>query len=50
MKKIMMGIAIILFAILLTLCTSGMGMISLVFGFGGLILSIFGFGDECDRK
>lgn len=41
MKKIGLGIAILLFAIVISLCSSGMGL--LVIGIVGLIFSIIGF-------
>lgn len=41
MKKGMIGIGILLFAILLQLCSSGMEIISLVVGIIGLIITIF---------
>ena len=43
MKKIGLGIALILFAILLRLCSSGLELEVLVLGIVGLGLSIVGF-------
>ena len=43
MKKIGMGISILLFACVLALCSSGMGMLILAIGAVGLIWSIAGF-------
>lgn len=42
MKKIGLGIAIILFAILLELCSTGMEIITLAIGLTGLIVAIMG--------
>ena len=41
MKKIGLGIAILLFAIVISLCSSGMELLSI--GIVGLIFSIIGF-------
>ncbi|EJW19728.1 hypothetical protein PAV_1c07120 [Paenibacillus alvei DSM 29] len=38
----MVGIGIILFSILFKLCTSGMDLVALIFGFIGLLIVIFG--------
>lgn len=46
MKKIGLGIAILLFAIVFALCSSGMEMVTLVIGIVGLILALIGFGDK----
>lgn len=43
MKKISLGIAILLFAIIISLCSSGMGLLVIGIGFVGLIFSIIGF-------
>ena len=43
MKKIGLGIAILLFAIVITLCSSGMELLSIGIGIVGLIFSIIGF-------
>ena len=43
MKKIGLGIAILLFAIVISLCSSGMGLLSIGIGITGLIFSIIGF-------
>ena len=43
MKKIGLGIAILLFAIILSLCSSGMGLLVIGIGIVGLIFSIIGF-------
>ena len=43
MKKIGLGIAILLFAILLSLCSAGMELLTLVIGVVGLFFSIIGF-------
>lgn len=43
MKKIGLGIAILLFAIILFLCSSGMEPLVLGIGVAGLIFSIIGF-------
>ncbi len=43
MKKIGLGIAILLFAIIITLCSSGMELLSIGIGIAGLIFSIIGF-------
>ncbi|MDE6847125.1 MAG: hypothetical protein K2J99_15365 [Lachnospiraceae bacterium] len=40
MKKALIGISIILFAILLQLCSSGMELLTLGIGFIGLIFTI----------
>lgn len=50
MNKIMLGIAIILFNILLALCTSGLQVFALIIGFAGLLLSVWGYGEEQDQK
>lgn len=42
MSKSLIGIAIILFAILLQLCSAGMGWLSLGIGIVGLIVTILG--------
>ena len=42
-KKIGLGIAILLFAIVITLCSSGMELLSIGIGIVGLIFSIIGF-------
>lgn len=43
MKKIGLGIAILLFAIMISLCSSGMGLLVIGIGIVGLIFSIIGF-------
>lgn len=43
MKKIGLGIAILLFAIVVSLCSSGMGLLVAGIGIVGLIFSIVGF-------
>ena len=43
MKKIGMGISILLFACVLALCSSGMSMVVLAVGAVGLIWSIVGY-------
>lgn len=43
MKKIGLGIAILLFAIIFSLCSSGMGLLVIGIGIVGLIFSIVGF-------
>lgn len=43
MKKIGLGIAILLFAIVVSLSSSGMEMFSIGIGIAGLIFSIIGF-------
>lgn len=43
MKKIGLGIAILLFAILLSICSSGMEIFAIGIGSVGLIFSIMGF-------
>lgn len=43
MKKIGLGIAILLFAIIISLCSSGMGLLVIGIGIVGLIFSILGF-------
>ena len=43
MKKIGLGIAILLFAIIISLCSSGMGLLAIGIGSVGLIFSIIGF-------
>lgn len=43
MKKIGLGIAILLFAIVISLCSSGMELFSIGIGIAGLIFSIIGF-------
>ena len=43
MKKIGLGIAILLFAIIISLCSSGMGLLVIGIGIVGLIFSIIGF-------
>jgi hypothetical protein len=42
MKTCLLGIALILFAILLSLNSSGLGIFSLVIGFVGLVAAGFG--------
>ena len=42
MKKIGLGIGILLFALLFQLCSSGMEIVSLIIGAAGLIAVIFG--------
>lgn len=46
MKKITLGIAILLFAIVLALCSSGMDWLILIVGVAGLLFSIAGFFDK----
>ena len=43
MKKIGLGIAILLFAILFSICSTGMEIFTLGIGVLGLIVSIIGF-------
>ena len=43
MKKIGLGIAILLFAIIISLCSSGRGRVVMGIGIVGLIFSIIGF-------
>ena len=43
MKKIGLGIAILLFAIIISHCSSGMGLLVIGIGIVGLIFSIIGF-------
>ncbi len=43
MKKIGLGIAILLFAIVISLCSSGMELLSIGIGIAGLFFSITGF-------
>ena len=43
MKKIGLGIAILLFAIIISLCSSGMGLLVIGICIVGLIFSIIGF-------
>jgi len=45
MKKIGLGIALILFAILLRFCSSGLEFVVLVLGVVGLVFSMVGFTD-----
>jgi hypothetical protein len=42
MKKCMLGVSILLFAILFKLCSNGMGAIALVIGIVGLGITISG--------
>ncbi len=42
-EKIGLGIAILLFAIVISLCSSGMGLLVIGIGIVGLIFSIIGF-------
>lgn len=43
MKKIGLGIAILLFAVVIFLCSSGMELLAVGIGVVGLIFSIIGF-------
>lgn len=43
MKKIGLGIAILLFAIIIALCSSGLGLLVIGIGAAGLVLSFIGF-------
>ena len=43
MRKIRLGIAIMLFAVLISLCSSGMELLAVGIGAVGLIFSIIGF-------
>ncbi|HIV68509.1 MAG TPA: hypothetical protein IAA32_06550 [Candidatus Butyricicoccus stercorigallinarum] len=43
MKKIGLGIAILLFAVVLALCSSGMELLATGIGLVGLIFSVIGF-------
>lgn len=43
MKKIGLGIAILLFAVVISLCSSGMELLAVGIGGVGLIFSIIGF-------
>ena len=43
MKKIGLGIAILLFAIIIPLCRSGMGLLVIGIGIVGLVFSVIGF-------
>ena len=47
MKKIGLGISILLFAIVFSMCSSGMDMVALMIGIVGLVFSVLGF---CERK
>jgi hypothetical protein len=42
MKKIGLGICILLFAILFQLCSSGMDLVSLIIGVIGIVFAIIG--------
>ena len=42
MKKLLLGIGIILFSILLKLCSTGMDLLSLIIGATGLLFVIYG--------
>ena len=42
MKKCMLGISLLLFAILLNICSNGLDVISLVIGAVGLVVTIYG--------
>ena len=42
MKKVGLGIALVLFAILFKLCSSGMDLIALFLGLLGLVISFYG--------
>jgi hypothetical protein len=46
MKKIGLGIAIILFAILFKICSSGVDSLALILGLIGLIIAILGVRPE----
>ncbi len=46
MKKIGLGIAILLFALVFNSCSSGMGWVTLGLGIIGLIFSVAGFLDQ----
>ncbi len=50
MKKISLGIVILLFAILLKLCSSGLDFAVLAIGIIGLGLAIAGFLDKSDKS
>lgn len=43
MKKICLGISIILFAILFQLCSSGMDLVSMIMGVIGIVFAIIGY-------
>lgn len=43
MKKIGLGIAILLFAVVFALCSSGMEIVTLLIGVVGLVFAIRGF-------
>lgn len=43
MKKIGLGIAILLFAVVVSLASSGMGLLTMGIGIVGLIFSLIGF-------
>lgn len=49
MKKIGLGISILLFAGVLADCSSGMGMVTLGVGVVGLVFSIAGFVEKNNR-
>lgn len=46
MKKLIFGIGILLFAILLKLCSSGMDILALIIGLVGLCFLIIGYFDN----
>ena len=46
MKQCLLGIAILLFAILLQLCSTGMEILTLIIGVAGLCVVVGG----CDKK
>ncbi|WP_455616676.1 hypothetical protein [Eisenbergiella sp.] len=46
MKKIGLGIAILLFALVFHFCSSGMEWVTLIIGMIGLIFSVIGFASE----
>jgi hypothetical protein len=48
MKKLLLGIGIILFAILLKLCSTGMDLLTLVIGAIGLLFVIYGSVSKSD--
>ncbi|WP_320912101.1 hypothetical protein [Eisenbergiella porci] len=46
MKKIGLGIAILLFALVFSCCSSGMEWVTLIIGMIGLVFSVIGFLDK----
>ena len=50
MKKMVLGIGILLFAILFQLCSSGLDLVSLNFGVVGLIFCVVGTMDKAEQQ